>query len=121
MDRRLFRLGDARRRPAHRHIDRSKKLYRSAKPWSAGKLVTSGWKHDGRTKDFFASYAGDSCAAYGPGTRSTYAVDWLASAVSPPDLLPSFLGLEVLQPVTAASLAARRDLVEPMRIELTTS
>ena len=81
------------------HIDRSKKLYRSAKPWSAGKLVTSGWKYDGRTKDFFASYAGDSCAAYRPGMRGTYALDWLASRVSPPDILPPFLGLEVLRPL----------------------
>jgi hypothetical protein len=37
------------------HVTRSKTFYRSAKPWSAGKLVTSGWKHDGWTQDFFAS------------------------------------------------------------------
>jgi hypothetical protein len=43
--------------------------------------------------------AGDSCVAYHPGTSGTYALEWLASSVSPPDILPPFFGLKVMQPV----------------------
>jgi hypothetical protein len=85
------------------HIIRTKSMFTSRKPWSAGKIVTSGWHSANRTEEYFATFAGANCDAYRRRIRATYSLEWWESQVSPPDILPSFLGLQVLQPTADAA------------------
>jgi len=77
------------------HVLSTTEVYRSRKRWSAGKAVMM-VSRTGETEDFFADYAGGDCTAYSGSPPRRYSLEWRASQVSPADILPSFLGLQVL-------------------------
>jgi hypothetical protein len=66
----------------------------------SGTLKASNWKAAvSGTQRYYARYAGSECAAYRVGARRFFAPVWEASQVSPPDGVPSFMGLFVLEDV----------------------
>jgi hypothetical protein len=80
-------------------VARSRDVLEKQKPWNRGELLAKDWKTaaDDAPQRYFATYAGDDCAAYAidagrrvwlPGNAGTRA--W------PPDVLANFLGLQVL-------------------------
>lgn len=74
-------------------------FYRRREPWRYGRLDATGWRRDGKTERFYARFAGSNCAHYGRVRPGDFVLDWEASTVSPPDVLPTFLGLSVIKPV----------------------
>ena len=80
-------------------------VYESQKPWSRGSLSTRGWFPATEHKSFYATYAGDSCAQYAPGSKSRMWVsytppDFIGNAADwPPREIPAFLDLLTLEPV----------------------
>jgi hypothetical protein len=86
----------------HRRADISEEQ----KPWNRGRLTTRRLSGPARFQPYFARFAGPSCADYSIGTRRLFAPRWEASNVSPPDVLPTLLGLHVLADVPTAFLGA---------------
>jgi hypothetical protein len=80
-------------------VHRKRDVYEQGKPWSDGRLRAHGWKSIGELEPYFARFAGPSCDGYPLGARRFFSPEWEASSVSPPDILPTFLGLRVLQDV----------------------
>jgi hypothetical protein len=70
-------------------------IYKQRKPWNRGRLVL----YPSRKQVSERYFVRGSCDAYRTGTRDLYAPQWEASSVTPPDILPTFLGLDVLEPV----------------------
>ncbi|HUJ41478.1 MAG TPA: hypothetical protein VLW54_13130 [Candidatus Acidoferrales bacterium] len=80
-------------------------VWASRKPWSRGSLSTRGWFPALDHKSFYATFAGDSCAAYPLRSKSVQfasysppnftgnAADW------PPREIPAFLDLLTLEPL----------------------
>jgi hypothetical protein len=81
----------------HRRWD----IYERRKPWVAGQLIAKTSNETKNVEKYFARIATQSCAAYSTGLRKTYMPEWEASSVSPPDILPTFLGFPVLKDVPA--------------------
>jgi hypothetical protein len=81
------------------HLRGRKDFYRRREPWHYGLISTAGWKRDTKTDQFFARFSGGACSSYQLGQTLDFKLDWEASTVSPPDILPAFLGLYVVNPV----------------------
>ena len=80
-------------------VHRKKKIYEQRTPWNRGHLVASAWEPVGVTENYFIRDQGGSCSDIRVGQRALYSPIWEASQVSPPDVLPTFLGFHTLQPV----------------------
>jgi hypothetical protein len=83
-------------------VYRERKLFELRKPWNRGRIEATAWSEENKPKKFYSRFSGGSCSEYIYGTRKLYSPLWETSAVSPPDILPTFLGLYVLQDVPAA-------------------
>jgi hypothetical protein len=71
-------------------------FFEQRKPWNRGRRYVQRMPAP-VTERYFAR--NQSCSDTTPGHRALYAPEWEASTVSPPDILPTFLGLYVLKPV----------------------
>jgi hypothetical protein len=80
-------------------VHRKREVYEQRKPWNRGQLRATRWKSVGELERYFARFAGASCQGYPVGARRFFSPEWEASGVSPPDILPTFLGLNVLEDV----------------------
>jgi hypothetical protein len=80
-------------------IFRKRKLYENQKPWNRGQRAASDWQDENNITSYYARFAGASCADYTDRTRKLYSPSWEASSLSPPDILPTFLGFYVLESV----------------------
>ena len=78
-------------------------VYEQRKPWNRGRLRATSSDRVA-VEGYFAR--GASCSQFTHGHRVFYSPDWEASSLSPPDILPTFLGLHVLQPVPGKFRAA---------------
>lgn len=79
----------------HRRWD----IYEQRKPWNRGRLRVTQSAPRRESENYFARAPDRSCSDFRIGDRRIYAPEWEASAVSPPDILPTFLGLYVLEDV----------------------
>jgi len=82
-------------------VYRERKLFEQRKPWNRGRIVATAWSEENKPKKFYTRFSGGSCSKYIDGARALYFPQWETSTVSPPDILPTFLGLHVLQDVPA--------------------
>jgi hypothetical protein len=80
-------------------VHRKRDVAEQRKPWNTGELSATRWDSVEKVDRYFARFAGPTCAGYPSGGRRFFSPEWEASAVSPPDVLPSFLGMFVLQDV----------------------
>jgi hypothetical protein len=78
-------------------VNRKKKIYEQRKPWNRGHIVATAWEPVDVTENYFMR--DDSCSDIRVGQRGLYSPIWEVSQVSPPDVLPTFLGFHTLQPV----------------------
>jgi hypothetical protein len=77
-------------------VVQSRDVYENRKPWNRGTLVAKDWQPSGETQKFFARDAGAACDAYLGSERKTYLPGSVGTNAWPPDLLPNYLGLQVL-------------------------
>ena len=79
-------------------INRRWEIYEQRKPWNRGqlRLVRSGPANI--SEDYFARSPNGSCQQF-QARRAFFCPQWEPSRVSPPDILPTFLGLRVLNDV----------------------
>ncbi len=80
-------------------VYRESKLHENQKPWNKGHVELKDWSTVNVVKSFYARLEGNSCTAYKNGSRQLYFPEWEVSQVSPPDILPQFLGLYVLEEI----------------------
>ncbi len=83
-------------------VVQSRDVYENRKPWNRGELFARDWKPFEMTERYFARSAGAACAAYLGTGRQLYLPSNDGSSAWPPDLLPNYLGLQVLGDVPAA-------------------
>lgn len=79
----------------HRRMD----IYEQRKPWNKGQLKPTAWIEQDSIQMFFSRRIGPSCNNYPPGYRAYFSPQWEPAGVSPPDILPTFLGMHVLEAV----------------------
>jgi len=80
-------------------VARANAILEHRKPWDRGKLTSQGWKLMGDSRDYFG---GGTCESYPRGKRVLLAPKGEGSGKWPPDDLPNFLGVQVLEPVPAS-------------------
>jgi hypothetical protein len=80
-------------------ISRRNALLEQRKPWNKGRLSAAGWLQVDETKSYFARNADGICANYRVGETAQYFPQGTGSKEWPPNDLPNFLGLQVLEPV----------------------
>ncbi|OGR29106.1 MAG: hypothetical protein A2X83_04005 [Desulfuromonadales bacterium GWD2_54_10] len=80
-------------------VHRKRKIYKQRKPWNRGHIVATAWKTMEAPENYFMRNVGESCAECQVGQRAFYSPIWESSQVSPPDLLPTFLGFNTLKEV----------------------
>ena len=80
-------------------VFRQKELNENRKPWNKGQREATNWHDVNAIRTYYARSADGSCADYTDRSRRIFFPVWEASTVSPPDILPTFLGLFVLQQV----------------------
>lgn len=78
-------------------VHRKTDVYEQGKPWKHGHLRATPWESVETPERYFARFAGASCDAYPRGARRFFSPEWEASTVSPPDILPTLLGVRVLK------------------------
>jgi len=81
------------------YVTQSRDIYKNRKPWNKGTRFAGGWRESNEEQRFFARFAGTSCEAYLTTGRQIYLPSSDTSSAWPPDLLPSYLGLQVLGPL----------------------
>ena len=81
-------------------VSRRWDIYEHRKPWNRGRLYAKSSRTT-TTERYFARVENGSCSQFHYGDRRMYAPEWEESNVSPPDVLPTLLGLYVLKPVPA--------------------
>ncbi|RII24979.1 MAG: hypothetical protein CXR30_19385, partial [Geobacter sp.] len=79
-------------------VNRKRKIYEQRKPWNRGHLIATEWESVGTAENYFLRDRG-SCSEIRIGEKLLYSPIWEESQVSPPDVLPTFLGFHTLQPV----------------------
>lgn len=82
-------------------VARSNAIFEHRKPWNKGKLAAHGWKRERTSREYFG---GGTCASYPRGKRVLLAPTPIYRNAWPPDDLPNFLGVLVLEPVPASYL-----------------
>ena len=78
-------------------VHRKRDVYEGRKAWNRGQLRAARWKSIRELEPYFARFAGATCEGYPLGARRFFSPEWEASSVSPPDILPTLLGLSVLE------------------------
>lgn len=90
-------------------VIRERKLYARMEPWNRGVIEGLPWHAVDRTQIYFARFAGDSCQTYMKDlSRKMYFPRWEYAAF-PPDNVPAFLDLDVLEDVPPACLNVGRE------------
>lgn len=79
-------------------VERSNAILEHRRPWERGRLSAQGWRRIGDTQRYFG---GGSCASYPRGKHVMLTPTGNGSRVWPPDDLPNFLGVQVLEAVPA--------------------
>jgi hypothetical protein len=79
------------------YVYRKRELYEKQSPWNKGRIIATSWKPINASEKYYARLKGNNCSAYKAGDRHIYFPEWETSQVSPPDILPTFLGLFVLE------------------------
>jgi hypothetical protein len=86
-------------------VKRSNAILEHRKPWNRGKLTAEGWKRVNESREYFG---GGGCDSYPHGREVLLApvtqprkLDNGPNAAWPPDDLPNFLGVQVLDAVPA--------------------
>lgn len=86
-------------------VQRSNAILEHRKPWNRGKLTAEGWKRVSESREYFG---GGGCDSYPRGRKVLLApvtqprkLDNGPNAAWPPDDLPNFLGVQVLEAVPA--------------------
>jgi hypothetical protein len=88
-------------------VFRQMNVYESRRPWNKGNLSSSQWQLMGNQKNYYARYAGGSCAAYPLGFRSVYFIPYssVVPTIGPQDWPPrepaDFLNLQTIEPLPA--------------------
>ena len=77
-------------------VVRSNAILEHRKPWDRGTLSAQGWKSIGDTQRYFG---GGNCDSYPRGKHVLLAPTGAGSQAWPPDDLPNFLGVQVLEAV----------------------
>jgi hypothetical protein len=80
-------------------VSRRDDIFEERKPWNRGRLTPKRSNATPALERYFARFAGPCCHDYAVGERRLFAPVWEASSVSPPDILPTLLGLHVLADV----------------------
>jgi hypothetical protein len=80
-------------------VHRRRKLEEQRKPWNRGQLTAARWKSEGKIEKYFARSGGPTCDGYPAGGRRFFSPVWEIARTTPPEILPTFLGLHVLQDV----------------------
>jgi hypothetical protein len=83
------------------NVARANAILEHRKPWDRGKLTAQGWKRRGDSREYFG---GGTCESYPRGRQVLLAPTGEGSRKWPPDDLPNFLGVQVLEPVPAPYL-----------------
>jgi len=78
------------------YVTRSRDIYENRKPWNKGTRFAGAWRDETESQQFFARDAGAACDAYLKTGRQTYLPTSDTASAWPPDLLPNYLGLQVL-------------------------
>jgi hypothetical protein len=81
------------------HVVQSRDVYENRKPWNRGTLFAKDWQPSGESQKYFARDGGAACDAYRDGERKVYLPGSVGTKAWPPDLLPNYLGLQVLEDV----------------------
>ncbi len=79
-------------------VARSNQILEHRRPWNRGALSAQGWRTINDSRRYFA---GGTCDSYPLGRHVRLAPVSTASMAWPPDDLPLFLGVQVLEPVPA--------------------
>jgi hypothetical protein len=80
-------------------VHRRREIEEETVPWKRGQVSARKWVRLGVREKYFARFAGSRCSDYRLGEDGYFAPEWEASDVSPPDILPTFMGLFVLEAV----------------------
>jgi hypothetical protein len=83
------------------YVTQSRDIYENQKPWNKGTRYAGTWQERNEEQRFFARFAGTSCEAYLRAGRRPYLPSSDGTIAWPPDLLPNYLGLQVLGAVQA--------------------
>ncbi len=78
------------------YVTRSRDIYENQKPWNKGTRYAGPWHEWNESQRFFARFAGTSCEAYLKTGRQLHLPTSDGTSAWPPDLLPNYLGLQVL-------------------------
>ena len=78
------------------YVTQSRDIYENRKPWNNGTRYARPWQERNESQRFFARSAGTSCEAYLATGRQLYLPSSDGTIAWPPDLLPNYLGLQVL-------------------------
>jgi hypothetical protein len=84
------------------YVYRKSELYELQKPWNRGQREATPWEKVDAVETYYARFNGNVCSAYTTGRRRLFFPAWEEARNSPPETLPSFLGLHVLQDVPNA-------------------
>ena len=84
------------------YVYRQRKIWTVRRPWKNETLRADPWEEIGTVQVYFNRNEAQSCSSYQLGQGAFYSPKWEASNVSPPDILPTFLGIFVLTPVAPA-------------------
>jgi hypothetical protein len=82
-------------------IVRERAIYEKRRPWNRGARFAGHWRDSGKSQRFFARWAGASCDNYATIGRNVFLPSSAVTGAWPPDQLPNYLGLELLDPVPA--------------------
>jgi hypothetical protein len=91
------------------YVFRERDIVVNRKPWNKGVVEAAEWKKENTLKVFYARQNGATCDNYTKGARNLYFPKWEISSVSPPNILPTFLGLLILGPVPDEHAALIRE------------
>jgi hypothetical protein len=81
------------------HVFAERKILEHRKPWNRGLITATPWSPRETNRTCFARYAGSSCDNYTSHSRRLFSLVWGSSRVWPPDNLPPFLRMHVVENV----------------------
>ena len=80
-------------------VNREMTINKEQKPWNKGKIKATSWHEENNVQKYYAQLKGEDCLEYSINSRQLFFVKFEEYSVSPPDNLPSFLGLLVLKEI----------------------
>jgi hypothetical protein len=91
------------------HVFRDSRLYRLDAPWNRGTFEARPWSAAGKTRTYFAAYAGGDCGSYPLGNRSLYKVTG-HTQIWPPAYIAEMLALQAAVPLASADAGLLRNV-----------